>query len=333
MKTSLALGSLGPLVTRFVPGGHRPELAGETTAQRVSRAVEGLEGYVDGYEFYYPESLNEDNLDEVRIALGDHDIYVLAAALHPEPHFARGGLTSPEPATRAAALRRTLACIDLAGELGANVIIWPGNEGYNYPFQIRYQEAWNLLIDALDEAAARCQRHGIDLWLEPKNSEPAMKVLLRNVSTALHMVGVLRERGHSNIKVNLDWQNVFMTGEGLAECAALLERDGALGHMHASSGWGTLDDKTMVGSLKFIETLELAHYLRSSSYESSGGRLGLDLYPYTEDGIAAVRRSVEQWHALGQIASRIDDAALEEARAGHDAVRAHEIVYAALTGD
>jgi xylose isomerase len=333
MKTTLAFGSLGPLPTRFVPGGHWPGLATETPVERVARAVHGLDGYIDGYEFYYPDAINESNVEAVLQALDGHETYIVANALHPDPGFAKGGLTSPDKAIRVAAIERTRSCIDLAGSLGAAVIVWPANEGYNYPFQVRYAEAWELLIDALDDAAAQCERHGIDLLLEPKSSGPAMKVLMRNVAATLYVIHLLRDRGRSNVKVNLDWQNVFMTGEGLAESAALLEAEGALGHLHASSGWGTFDDKTMVGSLKFIETLELAHLLRSSGYVRSGGRLGFDLYPYTEDGISAVRRSVEQWRVLDRIAARIDDAALDEARSRRDAVIAHEVIYAAIAGD
>ena len=44
MRTSLGIWALGSMVTRFVPGGYQPEHAGETTVQRVRRAVEGLEG-------------------------------------------------------------------------------------------------------------------------------------------------------------------------------------------------------------------------------------------------------------------------------------------------
>ena len=177
MKLTLPFGTLGPMVTRFVPGGNWPELGGESTIDRVRRAVDGLHDHIDGYEFYYPYSLNEDNLDEVRKALGEHDIYILANALHPDPRFKCGGLTSPDPSTRAEALRRTLACADLAGEVGANMIVWPGNEGYNYPFQIDYKRSWHLLLDALGQTAERCRDHGIQLFLEAKSSEPTLKVL------------------------------------------------------------------------------------------------------------------------------------------------------------
>jgi xylose isomerase len=61
--------------------------------------------------------------------------------------------------------------------------------------------------------------------------------------------------------------------------------------------------------------------------------LGFDLYPYTEDAISAVRRSVLQWRFIDSIAARIDDAALREAQSRKDAIRAYEIVYRAMGGE
>jgi xylose isomerase len=330
MKTSLGIWALGPMVTRFVPGGYQPDRAGETTAERVERAVAGLGDLMDGYEFHYPQELSAANLDDVRATLGEHDIYCLASGLHLDPRFGRGGLVSPDDKTRREALNLTLEAIDFAGDLGAHFIIWPGIEGYNYPFQTPYKESWAWFLDGIGQAAQRCRDHGVLLFLEHKNSEPAMKILMRNIGMTLHVIHTLRSQALDNVKVNMDWQHLLMNGESLAEYAALLAAEGVLGHQHANSGWGTFDDDNMVGATAFMETLELAVELRRAGYGSNGERLGFDLYPYTEDAVAAVRRSVLQWRFIDGVAARIDDAALREAQMRKDAVAAYELVYAAL---
>jgi xylose isomerase len=321
------------MTTRFVPGGYKPELAAETTAQRVRRAVDGLGDLIDGYEFHYPQELSEENLDEVREALGDHDVYCVATGLHLDPRFGKGGLVSPDPETRAEAVRQTVAAADFAGRIGAHFIVWPGIEGYNYPFQTPYAESWAWLVDGIGAAAERCAEHGVLLFLEHKNSEPAMKILMRNVGMTLHVIHKLRGRGLENVKVNMDWQHLIMNGENLAEYAAMLAAEGLLGHQHANSGWGTFDDDNMVGATAFMETLELAVELRRARYGEAGERLGFDLYPYTEDAVAAVRRSVLQWRFIDSVAGRIDDAELQVAQSHKDAVRAYELVYRALGGE
>jgi xylose isomerase len=82
-----------------------------------------------------------------------------------------------------------------------------------------------------------------------------------------------------------------------------------------------------------METVELAIELRRANYGANGERLGFDLYPYTEDAVAAVKRSVLQWRFIDGVAAKIDDAALRDAQADKDAVRAYELVYAALGGE
>jgi xylose isomerase len=321
---------MGPMITRFVPGGYQPQWKSESVVDKVKRAVAGLGDLIDDYEFHYPQEINEDNLEAIRAALGGHGIYCLATGLHLDPLFGKGGLCSPDAGVRKEAVRRTLAAIDMAGRLHANFIIWPGIEGYNYPFQTPYRESWAWFVEGIGEAATRCKEHGIALFLEHKNSEPAMKILMRNIGMTLHVIHKLRAQGLDNVKVNMDWQHLIMNGENLAEYAAMLAGEGLLGHQHANSGWGSFDDDNMVGATAFMETLELAVELRRAGYGSHGERLGFDLYPYTEDAIGAVRRSVLQWRFIDSIAARIDDAALREAQSHKDAIRAYEIVYQAL---
>ena len=330
MKTSLGIWALGPMITRFVPGGYQPEHAGEPIAEKVRRAVEGLGDLMDDYEFHYPGELNPDNLDEVRARWTVMESRTICTGLHTDPRFGKGGLTSVDAATRDEARRLTRETAEFAGSLGADMICWPGIEGYNYPFQTPYAQSWEWFIDGMAEAAEICARHGVKLFLEHKNSEPAMKIFMRNIGMTLHVIHTLRARGITNVQVNMDWQHLIMNGESLGEYAAMLAAEGLLGHQHANSGWGTFDDDNMVGATAFMETLELALELRRADYGANGERLGFDLYPYTEDAVAAVRRSVLQWRFIDSVAARIDDAALREAQSRKDAVRAYEIVYAAL---
>jgi xylose isomerase len=322
VKTSLGIWAFGPMVTRFVPGGYQPAYAGETTAERVRRAVDGLGDLIDGYEFHYPNELSPETLDEMREALDGHDVYCIASGLHLDARFGKGGLTSPDDGTRRAALERTVDAVDF--------ILWPGIEGYNYPFQTPYADSWARFVDGVGQAADRARSHGIKVFLEHKNSEPAMKIFMRNVGMTLHVIHKLRAQGLDNVQVNMDWQHLLMNGEHLPEYAALLAAEGLLGHQHANSGWGTFDDDNMVGATAFMETLELALEFRRARYGENGERLGFDLYPYTEDPVGAVRRSVLQWRFIEEVAARIDDDALREAQRRKDAVAAYELVYAAL---
>ena len=156
-----------------------------------------------------------------------------------------------------------------------------------------------------------------------------MNILMRNISATLYTIDRVRRLGvdTSRLLVNMDWQHLIMNGENLAEYAALLYSEGRLGHQHANSGWGTFDDDNMVGAAFFMQTLELAMTLQDVNYGAQGQRIGYDLYPYTEDQVAAVRRSVLQWAFIDDLASKIDRKALAEARSNADAVEGYRIVY------
>jgi len=329
-KTSLGIWAFGAMATRFNPGGYKPDLAGISTVTKVRTAIEGLGDLIDDYEFHYPQEVSRENLEAVQQALDGHGMYCVASGLHLDPRFGKGGFSSPDDATRKEALRLTTEGIDLAADVGAHFIIWPGIEGYNYPFQTAYADSWKRFIDGVGEAAQHANGRGVTIFLEHKNSEPAMKIFMRNLGMTLHVIHTLRAQGVENIKVNMDWQHLIMNGENLAEYAALLAADGLLGHQHGNSGWGTFDDDNMVGATAFMETLELAVELRRIGYGENGERLGLDLYPYTEDAVGAVRRSVLQWRFIDGVAAKIDEAELRKAQQSKDAVRAYELVYAAL---
>jgi xylose isomerase len=311
MKTSLGIWAFG----RDAP-----------VAETVKRAVDGLGDRIDGYEFHYPQELSPDTLEAVRDALGGHDVYCVAGGLHLDPAFVRGGLVAADPDVRAAAVRLTVEGARFAGELGARYVLWPGVEGYDYPFQAAYADAWRWFVDGVGQAAQACAEHGTELLLEHISSGPAQKVLMRNVGMTLHVIHTLRAQGITNVRVNLDFQHLLMNGEHLPEYAALLDAEGLLGHLHANSGWGPFDDDNMVGTSAFMETLELAVELRRCGY---AGRIGFDLAP-TDDAVAAVERSVDNWRFIDAVAARIDDAALREAQSRRDAIAASAVVYAAL---
>ncbi len=127
------------MATRFKPGGYKPELTGVSTATKVRTAVDGLGDLIDDYEFHYPQELAPANLDGgAGGARRARHLLRVAAGCISIRASAKGGFCSPDDATRAEALRLTREGIDLAAEVGAHFIIWPGIEGYNYPFQTPY---------------------------------------------------------------------------------------------------------------------------------------------------------------------------------------------------
>jgi len=332
LKNSVGIWAFGSNATRFMPGGYHVKEGAEDVVDRTKRAVDGLGALVDSYEFHYPGEINEANVEKIRAALGSAEIYAIPLGVFSDPQFGLGSFVNPDPAKRRKTVDICKGAIDLCQALGAKFLVWPGGEGYNYPFQTSYDDAWGWFVGGIQEAVEYANSKRVPFLLEHKNSEPAMKIHMRDMGMSIYVVRKLQSLGTdvSDVKLNMDWQHLIMNGENLAEYAALLAREGLLGHQHANSGWGTFDDDNIVGALRFMETLELAVELQRVGYGSNGERMGFDLFPYTEDQVEAVKLSVLAWEFIDSLAASIDKQALAEAKARKDAVAAYRLVFGVL---
>lgn len=334
VKNSVGIWAFGPAVTRFVPPGYHHEVADEPMPDKTRRVAEALCDVLDGLEYHYPGEVNEENASEILAVLKEHemDLPVVAAGLHPDPTYGKGALVNPNDKLRRRGIDTLKRGIDLCSEIGANFIIWPGAEGYNYTFQRPYAETWRAFVAGVAELTDHANEKGVKVFLEHKNSEPAMKILMQNIGMTLFTIQKVNALGvdTQNLLVNMDWQHLIMNGENLAEYADLLASEHKLGHQHGNDGWGTFDDDNVVGTNFFMQTLELAQTLQDVGYGEEGEILGFDLYPYTEDQVAAVRRAILQWEFIWDLARKIDREALREAKKGADALAGQKAVYAAL---
>ena len=337
IKNSVGIWAFGPAVTRFVPPGYHHEVANEGIVDKTERVAGGLYDLLDGLEYHYPGEVNEDNVDEVTPILAAHemDLPVIAAGLHTDPTYALGAFVNPDAGLRRQGIDTLRRGIDLCARVGANFIIWPGAEGYNYTFQRPYAETWRRFVEGVAELTDHANERNVKVFLEHKNSEPAMKILMQNIGMTLFTIQKVNALGvdTTNLQVNMDWQHLIMNGENLAEYADLLASEHKLGHQHGNDGWGTFDDDNMVGTNFFMQTLELAQTLQDVGYGEEGEIMGFDLYPYTEDQVAAVRRAILQWEFIWDLARKIDRSALDEARDRADALAGQREVYRALGMD
>jgi xylose isomerase len=334
IKNSVGIWAFGPAVTRFVPPGYHPEAAKEPMSEKTERVAAGLHDLLDGLEYHYPGEVNEDNVQTILSILKEYrmDLPVIAAGLHPDPAYGKGAFVNPDDKIRRQGIDTLKRGIDLCAGIGANFIIWPGAEGYNYTFQRPYAEAWRRFVEGVAELTDHANTKGVKVFLEHKNSEPAMKILMQNIGMTLFTIQKVNALGvdTTGLQVNMDWQHLIMNGENLAEYADLLAAERKLGHQHGNDGWGTFDDDNVVGTNFFMQILELAQILQDTGYGEEGELIGFDLYPYTEDQVAAVKRAIVQWEFIWDLAKKIDRGALGEAKAGADALAGQRAVYAAL---
>ena len=81
------------------------------------------------------------------------------------------------------------------------------------------------------------------------------------------------------------------------------------------------------GSIHLVETLEFLYTVKKIGWESA---LKLDLFPYRESPVLAVKESVTTLRKLEACVDRLDFAALNAAQSKHDAMAVQGIIRDAL---
>lgn len=282
MRYSVILGNLGNTCDRFLSSGYK-EQPPKAEQWRQAAAIPA----VAGIELVGSWDITAASVGEVRQQLADTGLKLVSIIpdLFAQRRWGSGSFTSRDPAIRRAAVAEVTAMMDVAAELGCDLInLWPGQDGFDYPLQGLFDRVQDWWMEGLQACADH--RQDVRISLEYKCREPRTHCsLARAADTLLVALGT----GRRTVGVTIDTGHAFMAGENLAESAALLARHGRLFHLHANDNYRGWDDDMIAGSLHLGEYVELLAWLRRLGYH---GWLSMDQYPYREDGRAAVEASV-----------------------------------------
>jgi len=222
----------------------------------------------------------------------------VAPGLFGEPKWKMWSLSSSDERVRSEAIERGKAAVDTAKKLGAPmVVIWPGQDGYDYPFQVNYLAIWDRFIRAVKEIAAYDPK--MKVALEYKLLDPRSHILIDSVGKTL---AIIQEIGLENLGINIEIAHAQMAGESLAESVCLMSRY-RLFHTHFNDSLAMYDKYLIVGSVNFLGTLEMVFWLQEVGYD---GWFGLDLFPAREDPVEALQQSIDNIRLMVTLLSRVD---------------------------
>jgi xylose isomerase len=303
MKYSIILGNLGNTCDRFLSSGYKDQPPMETMIRQAA-AISG----VKAVELVGTWDITPENVDAVGDLLSKYEL--ACSSIIPD-HFSqkrwgKGAFTSKDPVIREQALAETLSAADMARKLRCPLInLWPGQDGYDYVFQADYRQARGWLIEAVRKAATAYP--DLKFALEYKLKEPRTHSFLGRCADTLL---VARETGCDNVGVTIDTGHALAAYENLAESVMLLHSFGnKLFHLHFNDNYRSWDDDMIVGSVHFVEYIEMLFWLKEIGYD---GWYSMDQYPYREDGQGALRGSVE---FLQGVELMLDNTAMLELRA------------------
>ena len=321
-RFSVLASTFSPHRDRFMPSPVGPA---PTPVQLIetAAAIDGL----SGVELIHPAHVTPDNLAEIRAALGANGLACasVATSISSRWEYQGGSLTADDPAVRRQAIETVKRGMDLAAELGSGRInLWLGRDGFDYAFQIDYDQAWNRIVEALGEACAH--RPEIKIGIEYKSFEPRKRLL---VSSAAKVIALRHDVGAENVGALLDTGHALYAQENLAEVVAFLARHDALVHVHFNDNYRLSDDDLIVGTVNFLETMEMLYWLDRVGYE---GWLSFDPHTTLEDPVRAVAEGYRFVRGLIQTMERIGRAEIERAIATRQVTEMMGLVNGVLFG-
>ncbi|CAG7614364.1 D-apiose isomerase [Actinacidiphila bryophytorum] len=261
---------------------------------------------------------------EVKAALAEEGLRAIAVT--PEFYtgkFAKGGFTNPDAAIRQDAIELVAASAEVGRELGVDYVkLWPGQDGYDYPFQADYTDLWDKSVGAVRELAQ--QFPDMKFAIEYKPREPRNRMVFSSVARTLLAI---EDMGVDNVGVLLDFGHSLYGGETPAEAARMAINRNKLFAIDVNDNFRGWDDDMVVGSVHLLETFEFFFALRDAGWE---GVWQLDQFPFREDPVEAARTGVRTMRAFHYALDYLDRAELAAAQARQDALAAQSIAKRAL---
>lgn len=262
---------------------------------KIAGTVEGL----TSLEMNYPEHFHKASVEEIKAAMSDAGLTMEAIQLRwPSPDFSRGGFTNTDASVRAAAVQLVKEAVDVARQFGAgHVIMWPAHDGYEYPLQLNYVDAWKVLIESMKEVADYAG--DLKISLEYKPAEPRGRTLLDSTGSVMYLI---EQCGNANLGATLDFGHLLMAQESPAQSAGMALRQNKLHGVQLNDSFGAADDGLVVGTLHLPEMLEFVYYLRKYGY---AGTYYFDTDPIRENPVQECEMNIRRMKQFIRIADEL----------------------------
>jgi L-rhamnose isomerase/sugar isomerase len=247
--------------------------------------------------------------------------------LFQEHEYKLGSVCHPDEGVRCKATNHILECIEVAGEVGSDVLSLWFADGTNYPGQDSFVERRHRMLRCLDEVY-EAMPESMRMLLEYKPYEPSFyhtDLADWGASlTACQKLGdraqVLVDLGHHAKEANIEY------------IVALLMDEGRLGGFHFNNRkYG--DDDLIVGSINPFELFLI--YVELVAAEDSAQEIAymIDQTHNIEPKIEAMILSLTNLQEAYAKALLVDREQLRTARRSGDVLRAHRILLDAYQTD
>jgi len=273
-------------------------------------------------DFNYPQHFHNWSNQEAKAALDEAGLVAGAVCLRYPPKFARGAMNHPDPALRQEAIELTLQAAQAALDLGCNeVVVWSAYDGYDYPFQVNYDDKWQQLVDAFRECCDAFPNIKFSVEYKPTDENTRFFTV---PSTGAAML-LANEVDRPNFGLTLDVGHMLMSGENPGQSIAMVGRAGKLFGIQLNDGFTRLaaEDGLMFGSVHPSMALEIMYQLRCIEF---AGHLYFDTFPQRTDPVKEADYNIRRVKAFWKAAGALDELGVKRVMNEHDAVGALEMI-------
>ncbi len=283
-------------------------------------------------DFNYPQHFGSsfwESVQEMKHALDEEGLVAGSVCLRYPSKFARGAMNHPDPALRREALELTKEAAEMATELGCDeVVVWSAFDGYDYPFQVNYDEKWDQLVAAFQELCDAFP--GIKFSLEYKPTDENTRFF--TVPTTGAALQLVDEIDRPNMGLTLDVGHMLMAGENPGQSIAMVGRKKKLFGIQLNDGFTRLaaEDGLMFGSVHPSMALEIMYQMYRTGFK---GHFYFDTFPQRSDPVKEAEYNIRKVKKFWSAARGIDEARLGTINEEHDAIGALELVDDALRNE
>jgi sugar phosphate isomerase/epimerase len=294
-KISTSIDALGNCAERYVPAGYYEGLSVEERLQTIST----FEG-VSGLQVFYPTAPLPSDPDKLVKLIQNHnlkigDLYIESAG---DRKWRHGAYSTNENNIRKEAIKLFKEGIDFAKAIGAHsALLWPAHDGFDYPFQTNYRQAWQNLKETLHEIGS--YDPSVKVAVEYKGKDPRQKQFVSNVGKQMML---LNDVGLDNLGFALDVGHAFLAGENPAETLSIIDSHKKLIEVHFDDNYKDADPDMMFGVINFWEILEFYYYLDKTDFN---GWCDIYIVAPRDDRVKSLRMAIKMAIKYKELADKL----------------------------
>ena len=256
--------------------------------KEIIKVMSTVDGLTD-VELNLPEHLSKYDYAEMKQLIADSGLNFSGAAVRYREEMLNGEFGNPD--NMQAVVDIAKESIDTIFDLGGTCLtVWLAYDGFDYSFQINYQDYWNNVIDTFRKIAD--YNRDIKISIEFKPWEPRSLSIMPNTGTTLHAINCI---DRPNVGMTIDYCHALMAGENPAMSLVLAGLQNKLYGIHLNDGNGRADDGLIYGSASLVRSIEFMYYLKQQNYD---GLIYFDTFPIREDPVDEIKLNLRAFKAI-----------------------------------